>query len=152
MTLTPNPNGLLIASTLFALSGIALFAKTVLYSKATPHTNAERYAQHIDNRVASWFALPMLGVGAFLHGVGQLTASPLGAGLICLILALALTLILYAALEGSIADALMANTARESESEPPRQLLAAPPKLKAVDFREVDGENTEGELHALPAE
>ncbi|MEQ1718164.1 MAG: hypothetical protein ABL907_19660 [Hyphomicrobium sp.] len=151
MTLVANPNGLLIASTLFALAGIAVLAKTMLAPDSASETAAAKQRRHNEARVASWFGLPMLGGAAFLHGVGQFVSGPLGAGLVCLLLALALTLACYAALESSLADGLGSAAADNGVSlEQPRRPVSQPPKLKAVETHDATGDVDDGARQALP--
>ena len=149
MTLVSNPNGVLIASTLFALSGLAVLGKAFLASHMTSIAENYRQAQRNESLVATWFGFPILGASAFLSGVGQFVSGPLGAGIVSLLLGLAFVLLLYAMLEGTIADGLVERPNLVSETVH-RQLLS-PPKLKAVELHDHTEQSAEEVgKHAVP--
>jgi hypothetical protein len=138
MTLVSQPNGILIAGTLFLMSAVAVLARAY-FSAITPQSSeADRQQRKNELTVAGWFGLPMLGIGTFLHGAGQMITAPLGAGLACLLIGLALTLAVYAVTVDLLADRLNLRTSKSAE--PVRKPLSAPPKLKAVEVHEVDRE------------
>ncbi|NOT69965.1 MAG: hypothetical protein HOP09_01395 [Hyphomicrobium sp.] len=149
MTLVSNPNGLLIASMLFALSGIAVLTRAFWASIAVVQSEGEGRQRKNEALVASWFGFPLLGAAAFLSGVAQFATAPLGAGLACLLLALAFVLLLYAALEGNFADAL--NDRRQAVVEAQRRPLLSPPKLKTVEVHDEANDLADSVRHALPA-
>lgn len=148
MTLIANPNGLLIASTLFALSGIAILAQSMLASSTTPTSDADAQRRRAHARIANWVGLPLLGGAAFLHGVGQFATGPIGPGLTCLLLALAFSLLVYAMVEDQIADDMTPRADVAVESA--RRLAIAPPKLKAVETIEPMADVADVSRHALP--
>lgn len=137
MTVVANPNGVLIASTLFALSGIAVLARAYLSAVSPAASDAEKFRRQNETKVAGWFGLPILGTGLFLQGVGQFVSSPLGAGLTFLLLGLAFTLLIYAAINDLLVDQMPVSQDAVA-AEPARRPLPAPPKLKAVEALEVD--------------
>ncbi|MEQ1653048.1 MAG: hypothetical protein ABL897_11210 [Hyphomicrobium sp.] len=149
MTLVSNPNGLLIASTLFALSGLAVLARAFWASLAATQSDAEKKQRKSEALVASWFGFPLVGLGAFLNGAGQFASGPIGAGLTCLLLALAFALLLFAALEGTLTDIFNEKTSVASEQA--RRPLLAPPKLIAVEVHDAAADVTETARQALPA-
>lgn len=149
MTFVSNPNGLLIASSLFALGGIAILARAFWATAAVTQSDAESRQRKNEALVASWFGFPLLGLAVFLNGAAQFASVSLGAGLTILLLALAFVLLFYAALEGSFADAL--NDEPEAALESQRRPLLAPPKLKAVETLDVSNEVLDTARHALPA-
>ena len=116
-------NWFIIAGSLFALSGTAVlgraFTSFLDSSGSSPHALYRRN----EARVASWFGLPLLGLGFFSQALGQMSSSaltPLGT---CFMLALVLSLILYLMLEGSIADHL----SRPAKTYVEAPLIALPP-------------------------
>lgn len=147
MTLVSDPNGLLIASALFALSGLAILARSLFESYASPDETAPSRSQ---NKIAALFGAPLIAIGLFLNGAGQFASGPMGAGLTCLLLSLAFALLLYAMSVGSFDDDAAANSAGVAADAPPR-LLVPPPKLIAVEATADDKSASDTSRQALPA-
>lgn len=105
MTSLASPHGLAVVGALFMLGGLAilgaaLFNRTILSSLTTTFDGPAKLG------VAAWFALPMLAFGLFLQAAGNMAAMPIGPGLTMLLLALGFALLLYVALDETIAEAL----------------------------------------------
>lgn len=149
MTLVSNPNGLLIASALFALSGLAILARALFESYAPLDEAAPSRSQ---NKIAALFGAPLIAIGLFLNGAGQFASGPMGAGLTCLLLSLAFALLLYAMSVGSFDDNTAANIASAGvAADAPPRLLVPPPKLIAVEATADDKSASDTSRQALPA-
>lgn len=119
MTSLASPHGLAVVGALFMLGGLAilgaaLFNRTILSSLTTTFDSPAKLG------VAAWFALPMLALGLFLQAAGNMAAMPIGPGLTMLLLALGFALLLYVALDETIAEALerkAAPVAAEAEAD-----------------------------------
>lgn len=148
MTLVSDPNGLLIASALFALSGLAILARALYEAYASSDRAAPSQAQ---NKVAALFGAPLIGIGLFLNGAGQFATGRMGAGLTCLLLALAFTLLIYAMSAGSFDDDLTAENASAGAADVAPRLLVQPPKLIAVEAPADDKSTSDTSRQALPA-
>lgn len=146
MTLVSNPNGLLIASALFALSGLAILARALFESYASADEGAPSRSQ---NKIAALFGAPLIAIGLFLNGAGQFANGPIGTGLTCLLLSLAFALLLYVMSVGSFDDDVAAH-AGVAADVPPR-LLVPPPKLIAVEATTDDKSASDTSRQALPA-
>ena len=151
MTFVSSPNGLLIASALFALSGLAVLVRAFYALYSAPSAASDKTQQKSEAQVAAWFGLPMLAASFFLSGAGQFAAGPLGVGLTCLLLALAFTLLLYVMMEGSFADTLTLANRSGVATETARRPVAQPPKLIAVEAHEENNLGTDATRQALPA-
>lgn len=151
MTLVSNPNGLLVASALFALAGLAVLARAFFTAYAAPAHSDDKAQQKNQAKVALLFGMPMLAAGLFLNAAGQFATGPMGAGLTCLLLALAFTLLVYAMMESSLADEMASLEQRAVVSETARRPVAQPPKLIAVEARDDDVAAAETPRQALPA-
>lgn len=146
MTLVSTPNGLLVASSLFALAGLAVLARA-LFEAHFGDAAASRSGQ---TRVAFMVGLPMLALGLFMNGAGQFVTGKMGPGLACALLALAFALLLYAMTDGMFDDDATASEARVAPEASPR-LLPQPPKLIAVEARDEAEAASDTARQALPA-
>ena len=129
MTALADPNGLALTAALFMLSGGALLGQA-LTSTGPARSGADSETANMHARVASYFGLPMILFGLFCHAAGQVTSMPLSPALVCIILGLALTLLLYVTLEGSIVDAMTPRAAQISDVA--RMALPAPKLVEAL--------------------
>lgn len=140
MTSLATPHGLAVVGALFMLGGLAilgaaLFNRTILSSLTTTFDTPAKLG------VAAWFGLPMLALGLFLQAAGNMAAMPIGPGLTMLLLALGFALLLYAAMDETIADALERKAAAPANGEP--EAAAHAPLTAPV--REVITEVAKGE-------
>lgn len=148
MTLVSNPNGLLIASALFALSGLAILARALFESYGSSGDAAPSPSQ---NKIAALLGAPLIAIGLFLNGAGQFATGPMGPGLACLLLALAFTLLMYAMSAGSFDDDVATASVGAVASDAAPRLLVQPPKLIAVESSADDKSASDTSRQALPA-
>lgn len=126
MTSLASPHGLAVAGALFMLGGVAILGAALL-NRATLGSLKTSFDNPAKLGVAAWFALPMLAFGLFLQAAGNMAAVSIGPGLTALLLALSFTLLMYATLDETIAEALERKpvlSAKPTESSP--ALLLAP--------------------------
>ena len=105
MTSLASPHGLAVAGALFMLGGVAILGAALL-NRATLGSLKTSFDNPAKLGVAAWFALPMLAFGLFLQAAGNMAAVSIGPGLTALLLALSFTLLMYATLDETIAEAL----------------------------------------------
>lgn len=129
MTALADPNGLALTGALFMLSGAAVLGQAFT-STLQARSGAESEIASMHARVASYFGLPMALFGLFCHAAGQVTSMPLSPALVCIILGLALTLLLYVTLEGSIVDTITPRAAQTGDVT--RMALPAPKLVEAL--------------------
>lgn len=152
MTLVSNPNGLLIASALFALSGLAILARALFEAYESPAATDGATKQSGRTKVAVMAGVPLLAIGLFLNGAGQFATGRMGPGVSCLLLALAFSLLLYVMYDGLLGDEVAASDVRSSAPDAtPRLVAPQPPKLIAVEARDGDQSVADASRQALPA-
>ena len=123
MTSLASPHGLAVAGALFMLGGVAILGAALL-SRTTLSSLKTSFDSPSKLGVAAGFGLPMLALGLFLQAAGNMAAVPIGPGLTMLLLALAFALVLYAAMDETIADALERKTVSSAQDAEPAALPA----------------------------
>lgn len=103
---TATTNGLAIVGSLFMLSGLSILGAALLSRTGLAKLSHSKLLSPEKLHTSAWFSLPMIAAGLFLQAAGNMAAIPLGAGLSCLLLALAFMLLLFLMLDETIADAL----------------------------------------------
>ena len=134
MTSVANPNWLAISAAFFILSGLGVLAKAFLASTTDA---AEGFGQR---QVNTTIGTPVLGLGFFMQAASQLGTTPINAFIVCMLLALALGLLIYAAMEDFLVDAYRDKSAVKAKLTklsvvPPATepaIMAEPLRLEAV--------------------
>ena len=131
MTSMPDQNWLIIVGALFSLSGIALLGKAFWAFLDAPASGGQSVLKRNEARVASWFGLPMLGIGFFSQAAGQMTTAHSSPLTTCFMLALALTLLLYGMLEANLVESISAPAMAKPET--PRIALPPPNRMEVIE-------------------
>ncbi len=120
MTVVWNPNLLAVAGVMMTMAGLGFLARAVLLGS----DGSDAQLALAQRRVSTWFAVPLGMIGLLALGAAQVVSLGLTPFVVITMLALAFTLLMYAALESTLVDAVVAKaTAR---SAPPRLALIAP--------------------------
>lgn len=134
MSSIPDPNWIAVTAALLSACGIGFLAKTVM-TESHPSSSAEQRSQDAaQRRVSMTMGAPLLGAGLFTHALSQLATSTLNPLIVCLLLGLAFSLLIYAAVEDLAVDAVQ-NSTRPARS--PARLALLPPATATETLREV---------------
>lgn len=120
MTVVWNPNLLAVAGVMMTMAGLGLLARAVLLGSDgadSQHVLAQR-------RVSMCFAVPLGMLGLLVMGAAEVVSIGLTPFVVITMLALAFTLLMFAALESTLADRLVAKAT--THAAPPRLALIAP--------------------------
>lgn len=127
MTTVWNPNLLAVTGLIITACGLGLLGKALLSAVSTETAVAHRAAAK--TRVDLSFAAPMLLAGIFVLASAQFVSSGLTPMITSILLVAAFALLLYALLEGSIVDGLVAAPAEATATT--LKLIAPPPVTSA---------------------
>lgn len=125
MSVVWNPNLLAVAGVMMTMAGLALFAKAILVEPAATTNDAIRRAM-AQRRVDLGFALPLAMSGLLAIGSAQLVSVGPTPFIVVLLLVLAFTLLLYAMLEATLVDVMVADAAYQPSQS--KLALIAPPQ------------------------
>lgn len=114
-----NPNWLVVVSAFFAICGIGFMAKAMIADPvAVPDERSHRRMREQRNSDTG-FGMALLFVGFCMHVAAQFASLPFGAWAVLALLALAMSMLIYMALDGLFGAALMPET-RSSVYKPTR--------------------------------
>ncbi|MDX2308678.1 MAG: hypothetical protein NW216_10600 [Hyphomicrobium sp.] len=105
MSTIASANWLAIAGALYALCGVGFLAKAALTHASPEASVPDRLATQSRREVNMWFGLPILAAGFLMQAMGGMGAVGFNVVFATLMLLLAFSMLVFAAIEDQLADA-----------------------------------------------